>query len=670
MRNVVFLLVLIGLCAPGVVGQQRRSLNVDDIFALREVGDPRVSPDGRWVAFTVAQLDQKKDESDTDIYMVSTAGGDPIRVTTSEKSERSPRWSPDGRYLAFLSSRDDKKSQVWLLDRRGGEASRLTEFKGGVESFSWSPDSTRLAIVASDPDPDEEAKEKDKDAAPKPIVVTRLQFKRDGSGFLNEFRDHVYAFDVAAKTTTQLTRGAFEDSAATWSPDGQWIAFVSNRTQEPDANYNTDIFLVSAKGDAEPRRVTSSEAAESSPVFTKDGKSIAYNLGGDPKDIWYATDNIAVVPLAGGAPRLLTQGLDRNTSALRLSSDGGHLLFLLEDGGNSHVARVALTGGQVERVVSGDREVERFDVGPNGEIAVLESTTERPSEVSLVGKDRSLTRLTKINDAFLAGITLGRVERFKARSADGTMIDGFLTYPPTAQSGARVPAILRIHGGPVSQYTTGFELEWQMLAAKGYAVIAANPRGSSGHGRDFSRAIWADWGNKDFQDVMAAVDHVVSMGVADPERLGVGGWSYGGILTNYVITKTTRFKGAISGASEVNYLANYGHDHYQREWEAELGLPWEKTDLWIRLSPFYNVRNIKTPTLILCGQDDWNVPLINSEQLYQALRRIGVPTELVIYPGQGHGISRPSYQKDRFERYIAWYDKHVKGQPVKSTAER
>jgi dipeptidyl aminopeptidase/acylaminoacyl peptidase len=416
--------------------------------------------------------------------------------------------------------------------------------------------------------------------------------------------------------------------------------------------------------------VTTSDAAESAPVFTKDGTSIVYNLGGEPKDIWYATDNIAVVPVGGGTPRVLTAGLDRNTSSLKLSRDGAHVLFLLEDAGNSHLARVPLAGGPVERIVSGDREIERFDIGPNGEMAVLESTFDRPSEVSLVGSDRSLTKLTKINDAFLAGISLGRVERFKARSADGTMIDGFLTRPPGAQAGARVPAILRIHGGPVSQYTTGFELEWQMLAAKGYAVIAANPRGSSGHGREFSRAIWADWGNKDFQDVMAAVDHVVSMGVADPERLGVGGWSYGGILTNYVITKTTRFKGAISGASEVNYLANYGHDHYQREWEAELGLPWEKTDLWVKLSPFYNVRNVKTPTLILCGQDDWNVPLINSEQLYQALRRLGVSTQLVVYPGQGHGISRPSYQKDRYERYIAWYDKHVKGQPVKSTAER
>jgi dipeptidyl aminopeptidase/acylaminoacyl peptidase len=212
----------------------------------------------------------------------------------------------------------------------------------------------------------------------------------------------------------------------------------------------------------------------------------------------------------------------------------------------------------------------------------------------------------------------------------------------------------------VSQYSTGFNQEWQMLAAAGYAVVAANPRGSSGRGRDFSHAIWADWGNKDYEDVMAAVDHVVANGIADPNRLGVGGWSYGGILTNYVITRTQRFKGAISGASEVNYLANYGHDHYQRQWEAELGLPWENVDRWVKLSPFFRVGAIKTPTLILCGQEDWNVPLQNSEQLYQALRRLGVPTQLIVYPGQGHGIRRPSYQKDRYERYIAWYDKYVK----------
>jgi acetyl esterase/lipase len=265
-----------------------------------------------------------------------------------------------------------------------------------------------------------------------------------------------------------------------------------------------------------------------------------------------------------------------------------------------------------------------------------------------------------VNDDFLKGIRLATVERFKAKSPDGTMIDGFLTRPPDARGPGRLPTVLRIHGGPVSQFSTGFNLEWQLFAAYGFAVVAANPRGSSGYGHDFSRAIFADWGNKDFQDVMAAVDYSVAMGVADPDRLGVGGWSYGGILTNYVITKTTRFKAAISGASEVNFLADYGTDHYQRQWEAELGLPWKTTDLWVNMSPFFKVENIVTPTLVMCGQDDMNVPLLNSEQLYQALRRLGRETELVIYPGQSHGIRTPSHQTDRYERYLAWYGRYLK----------
>lgn len=658
-------LIVAASVAP--TAQQRRSLTVDDIFAFRNVSDPQISPDGQWVAYTVSQMDQKKDASDTDIYMVPTAGGDAVRVTTSDRPETSPRWSPDDRYLAFLSGRDGKKTQVWLLDRRGGEAVALTDFKGGVSSFEWSPDSSRLAIVASDPDPDAEEREKNPSAAPKPIVVTRLQFKRDGSGFLNDLRTHVYAFDVAKRSSVQLSRGPYDDSSATWSPDGKSIAFVSNRSDEPDSNFNTDIFVVPADGSSEARRVTSSDAAESSPVFTRDGASVVHTLGGDPKDIWYATNDIAVTPVAGGAPRVLTPTLDRNVSSLQLSADGTHVFFLLEDHGNTHVARVPVTGsGAVERIVSGERDIAQFDVGRKGELAVLDSTFERPNEISIAAAGGALTRLTRTNDAFLSGIQLGRTERFEAKSADGTIIQGFLTRPPDAPNGTKLPTLLRIHGGPVSQYSTGFNQEWQILAAAGYAIVAANPRGSSGRGRDFSYAIWADWGNKDYEDVMAAVDHVVAMGVADPARLGVGGWSYGGILTNYVITRTNRFKAAISGASEVNYPANYGHDHYQRQWEAELGLPWEHVDRWIKLSPFYRVAAVKTPTLILCGQEDWNVPLQNSEQLYQALRRLGVPTELIVYPGQGHGIRRPSYQKDRYQRYLAWYDKFVKAVPATS----
>jgi dipeptidyl aminopeptidase/acylaminoacyl peptidase len=277
------------------------------------------------------------------------------------------------------------------------------------------------------------------------------------------------------------------------------------------------------------------------------------------------------------------------------------------------------------------------------------------------------SQLTHVNDEFLAKIVLGTVERFKAKSADGTMIDAYLTRPPldAAQgrpnaAAAKLPTILRIHGGPVAQYSTGFNLEWQMLAARGFAVVAANPRGSSGYGRDFSRAIFADWGNKDYDDVMAAVDTAIAMGVADPDRLGVGGWSYGGILTDHVISKTTRFKAAVSGASEFNYLANYGTDHYQRQWEAELGLPWQNTALWMKLSPFYRLDKIATPTLVMGGDADMNVPILGGQQLYQGLRRLGRETELVIYPGETHSIRRPSFQQDRYERYLAWYSKYLK----------
>ena len=624
------------------------------------------------------RLDRDEDTLDRDVWMVPYAGGEPVRLTASPKSERSPRFSPDGRYLAFLSSREGEKSQVWLLDRRGGDAVRLTDYKADVAELAWSPDGKRLALVVSDVDPDEEQDEgedgEEKEDRPKPIVIRRLQFKRDGEGYLREIRSHLYVFDVTSKTSTQVTSGPYDQSEPVWSPDGQWIAFTSNRsTPDPDANENTDVFVVAAKAGATPRPVTTSPGGDSQPAFSPDGRLLAYVAGGDPGDLWYGASHVAVVPVAGGPSKPLTQSLDRNVQSPLFSPDGRHVLFLVEDGGNQHVARVPVAGGAVERVVAGEREVEAFDVGPKGELAVLESSPHQPAEISAAetaavgGAPR---RLTRVNDAFLAGIRLGSVRRYKAKSADGTPVDAFLTLPPDAPQGRRLPTVLRIHGGPTAQYSTGFKLEWQILAARGYAVIGSNPRGSTGYGRDFSRAIWADWGNKDFQDVMAAVDEAVAMGVADPDRLGVGGWSYGGILTNYVIVQTDRFKAAISGASEVNYLSNYGTDHYQYAWETELGLPWRNTELWIRLSPWFRVEKAVTPTLFVCSGDDVNVPCLNSEQFYQAMRRLGRDTELVIYPGQTHAVRRPSFQKDRFERYIAWYDKYLKPEGAKAAAGR
>jgi dipeptidyl aminopeptidase/acylaminoacyl peptidase len=664
--TLAFVVALIWPAGPGVA-QDKRTLTPDDVFNLKTVSDPQISPDGGWVAYRVAWLDRKEDARTADLYMAPFGGGEAVQLTRHSEAERHARWSPDGRHLAFLAKRDGKHTQVWLLDRRGGEPTALTEYKADVSELAWSPDSSRLALIVTDVDPDDAANVPDgeRDAAerkaPKPIVVTRLQFKRDGEGFLNDLRPHVHVFDIAKKSSIQITTGAFDDESPRWSRDGRSVVFVSNRTEQPDTNENTDLFIVSADGSAPPRNLTSSPESESSPEFSPDGRWLTFIKGGKPSDIWYATNNLAVMPADGGPPRILTDGVDRNLSSPRFSHDGGSIYVIVEDGGSAHLARVSAGGGRLERVVAGERDVEAFSIGARGELVVLETSVHQPSEISRVETGGTLARVTRTNDAFLSGITLGKVERFKARSKDGTSIDAFLTRPPDRPTATRLPTILRIHGGPVSQYSTSFELEWQMLAAAGYAVVAANPRGSSGRGRDFSYAIWADWGNKDYQDVMAAVDEAVAMGVADPDRLGVGGWSYGGILTNLVLVQTTRFKGAISGASEVNYAANYGHDHYQREWEAELGLPWKNLARWNEMSPFFRVENITTPTLILCGQEDWNVPLLNSEQLFQALRRLGRTTELVIYPGQSHSIVRPSYQKDRYERYIAWYDKYVKG---------
>jgi len=649
-----------------------RLITIDDYFQIKDVSQPEISPDGQWVAYTVRTKMLKEDKNETRIWMVSTKGGDAIPMTADGISSGHPRWSSDGKFLAFTSSRNGGKPQVWLLNRLGGEAVRLTDVSQGVDDFEWSPDSTKLVLILRDPKPEDAEGVKDGDKAapakpktPPPYVIDRLQFKRDTVGYLDRRRTHLHVFDVAKKTSAQITSGDYDDAQPAWSPDGKLLAFTSNRSQpDPDATIDSNIWVVAAdntdKGE-HLTQVTTNPGPDSQPAWSPDGKSIAYVTQLDPHLFWYATPHLAVAPATGGPAKVLTMSFDRTVRRPHFSADGKFIYFGAEDDGTANLCRIPAAGGEITRPISGRLTVGAFNLGKDDEIVAQIGTLDRPDEIFLQ-KGGELTRLTKTNDALMAQLRLAPVEYVHFKSKDGTAVAGYLYKPVDYDTAKKVPTLLQPHGGPVSQYGASFNHMFQLYAAHGYAVLLPNPRGSSGYGEKFCAAIYADWGNKDFQDDMAMVDYAVEQGIADPEKLGVGGWSYGGISTDFIIAQTTRFKGAISGAGVALLTSFYGHDHYQREYQIELGYPWEQEALWDKISPFYKVKNITTPTLFMGGEIDANVPILGGEQMYQAMKALGRTTELVVYPGEYHGFTTPSHIKDRLERNLAWYAHYVKGE--------
>ena len=651
-----------------------RNITTDDYFQIRDVSQPEISLDGQWVVYAVRTRMLKEDKNEQRLWMVSTHGGDPISLTAEGVSSSHPRWSPDGKYLAFLSARNNGKTQVWLLNRLGGEAAHLTDVPQGVDDFEWSPDSTRLVLILRDPKPEdlEAAKDKDKDKpaaaakpkTPPPFVIDRLQFKRDTVGYLDRRRTHLYVFDVASKKSTQVTSGDFDDSEPAWSPDGKSLAFASNRsTPDPDATYNSDIWVVAAnntdKG-AHLTQITTNPGPDRSPAWSPDGKWIAFISEIDMKAMIYATHHLAIAPSFGGEAKVLTLAFDRSIRRPCFSADGRSIYFIADDDGTENLCRIAISGGEVTRPIGGRLVVASYSLSKDGAIAAQISTLDRPDEIFL-SNEKDLTRLTKTNDALFSQLHLAQADYVHFKSKDGTSVAGYLYKPVDYTPGKKVPTLLNPHGGPVGQYSASFYHLAQLYAANGYAVLLPNPRGSSGYGQKFCEAIFADWGNKDFQDDMAMVDYAVAQGIADPDKLGVGGWSYGGMSTDFIIAQTTRFKAAISGAGIALMTSGYGHDQYIRDYDSELGRPWENKTVWEKISPYYRVNNITTPTLFMGGDVDWNVPIIGGEQMYQALKSLGRTTELVVYPGEFHGFTTPSHIKDRLERYLAWYAHYVKG---------
>ena len=669
MKKTLLLFIAVLVVTGPAAAQSKRGLSSDDIFNIRDVRDPQRSPDGRWVAYVVSRAIKDTDKNDSDIWMVSWDGQQQIQVTSSSEGESSPRWSPDNKYLAFLSSRQGaKKSQIWLMNRAGGEAVKISDVKYGVSEFAWSPDSQKMVVIVNEDDPGDVEAEKEKEKAkegeaktPKPIVVDRYHFKQDVRGYLRGERSHLYLFDIATRKADPLTSGKFEEEAPVWSPDGKQIAFVSKRGEgDLDRVESEDIYVVDARPGAQPRQITNTPVSESRAAWSPDGKWLAYTYGDELKYSAYSQPRLAIVPAEGGTSKSLSDALDRPVRGPQFSKDGKWIIFGVADDRSQYIERIPAAGGAIEKLTPARRVVGSFTEAADGAFAVLASSDTEPPEVFAL-ENGALRKLSHQNDEWLKNVQFGTTEEFTSTSKDGTEVHGLLVKPADYQPGRKYPTLLRIHGGPNGQDEHSFSFEREFFAAHGYVVVAVNYRGSNGRGAAFQKAIFADWGNKEVVDLLGAMDHVQKIGLADPARLGIGGWSYGGILTNYTIATDTRFKAGASGAGSSNQITMYGSDQYISQYENEIGPPWKAQDLWVKISyPFFHADRIKTPTLFLGGEKDFNVPLIGGEQMYQALKSLGVDTQLVIYPNQFHGITIPTYKKDRLDRYLAWYDKYLK----------
>lgn len=669
----ISLLLILALANSLAAQTARRPMKLDDLTRFRNVNDPQISPDGQWVAYVVGTTDAKEDKSSSHIWLVNIDGSNDRQITFSSESENSPRWSPDGKYISFTSSRPGKArgNQVWLLDRNGGEAMQLTEIKGRLQGHEWSPDSKRLALLVGDPDPESDPGPSPQPGAtprvPKPIVIDRYRYKQDGAGYLLSGRHtYIYIYDIATKKLDRLTKSKWDESSPAWSPDGTRIAFMSNHGDDPDREPSAQLFVADAKpGSAEkPLTPETLRANRGRPEWSPDSKWIAFTETDEKKYGAYSMEHLSLVPSDGSsAPTRFkaSEDLDRGVSSPKFTSDGKAIQFLVADDRSVYPMKANLSDGAAQRLLNPPIVIGNWNFN-GGRVVAISGADTKAGEIN-VWEGNSLRQLTHQNDPLFAELDLGATEEVNFQSKDGTQIGGLLTYPVGYVKGTKVPLLLRIHGGPNSQDQHTFSAERQFFAANGYAVLAVNYRGSSGRGQKFSRSIFADWGNYEVQDLLAGVDHVIKMGVADPDRLGVGGWSYGGILTDYLIASDTRFKAATSGAGTAFTVAFYGTDQYIIQYDYEIGPPWNPKawETYVKISyPFLHADRIQTPTLFLGGERDFNVPVQGSQQMYQALRSLGIDTQLIIYPNENHGIQRPSYQRDRMERYLAWYDKYVK----------
>lgn len=668
MRNLVLAGLMAAACSPAHSATPTRPtpVTVDDINRMADVSEPSFSPDGTRIAYTVSKNDTQRNADSSEVWTVDWKGGPARQLTHSVKgSAWHPLWSADGRTIAFLSDvasspvkasdrAKDPVTQLWTMPAAGGAARATSHIKGGISDFVLSPDGRKAVVVAEVG----KAVGYESETEP-PIEIDRFYFKQDERGYLDDRTTQLFLVDLKTDNATQLTNGARDHWLPSWSPDGKSIAFVGKDHGETDRTMNYDIYVVPASG-GEPKRISTSAFAEgnpewsSRPAWSADSRRLLWLESDEDKWIYYAPPQLTMADLDSGRISRIAR-IDRAFQKPQWSADGS-ILTLIEQDRDTWLARVDPGTGTISYLTRGARFASDLAVTRSGRIVLVEGTADKPAELRALDGDRTLTR----HNGWLAGRALGEVRDVAFQSGDAE-IHGMLTLPAGADPSTRYPLIVNLHGGPVYQHSHEFRLEDRIYAGAGYAVLAVNPHGSSGRGLDFARSIYADWGNLDAKDISAGISDAIEHGVADPQRIAVGGWSYGGILTDYMIASDSRIKAAVSGAGVANVLATFGADMYAREYLLELGTPWENMATYQRIAyPFLHPDRISAPTLFECAGADFNVPCVGAEQMYLALKTRGLPTRLIVYPGQNHAVRTPSYLVHRMRSNIAWYDLWLK----------
>jgi dipeptidyl aminopeptidase/acylaminoacyl peptidase len=665
---------------------KKKLIAVDDLYKLHTLLDARISPDGSQIIYVVPRVEGKTEKKFANLWMAFTDGAAPQQFTYGNQSDTSPRWSPDGSQIAFLSTRGntEKPAQLYLIATHGGEAHQLTTIEGRISEFAWAPDGKRLVCSVRKTDPEVLEREKDEQKKKLGVVARhyeRVFFKMDGAGYLPQERTHLWVVDAKTGKARQLTdHPVYDETNPTWSPDGKWIVFVSNRSNNPDLNYSAeDLYVISARG-GELRRLETPLGGKGQPSVSPDGSWVAY-VGSESHQAWYKNQSLWVVPFDGTvSARNLTETFDLHTTADVIndigapesmpptwSADSQQIYFPVAQHGSSFVMRVPVKGGNPETVLPEGGAVGSFSFNrQHTHLAYCQGFMDDPAQLFVRElSNGKTTQLTRHNRELLDTLDLGQMEEVWFKGPDGNDLQGWILKPPGFDPSHKYPSIMEIHGGPMTQYGKLFMHEFYYLAAHGYVVYFCNPRGGRGYGEAHTKAIWGAWGGVDYADLMAWADYMQAQPYIDPQRMGVTGGSYGGYMTVWIIGHTQRFKAAVTQRCVSNLISFWGSTDFNWIWQEVFGNrpPFENVQKFWDHSPIKYIGSAATPTLVIHSENDQRCPIEQGEQVYVALKRLGIPSEMVRFPEESHGLSRGGRTDRRIARLnhiLRWFDIYIK----------